>query len=88
MKESIITVSKEKIAEFFIRAKELKTDVQLKEVSAEGSLVVSINYNSKAVLINLLAIARLRKKMEVKFPKLISKKQTTQKGDKNENQTI
>lgn len=85
MKEIIITIPKEKIAEFFIRAKELKTDLQLKEVNSEGFLVVRINYNSKAVLMNLLAIAQLRKKKGILFPKLISKKQLTQKGDKNEN---
>lgn len=85
MKEVIITIPKEKIAEFFIRAKELKTDLQLKEVNAEGFLVVMVNYNSKAVLMNLLAIAQLRKKKGILFPKLISKKQLAQKGDKNEN---
>lgn len=55
-------IPKEKIAEFFIRANELKTDLQLKEVNAEGFLAVKVNYNSKAVLMNLLAIAQLRKK--------------------------
>lgn len=85
MKEVIITIPKEKIAEFFICAKELKTEPQLKEVNTEGFLVVRVNYNSKAVLMNLLAIAQLRKKKGILFPKLISKKQLAQKGDKNEN---
>lgn len=74
MKETIIKIPKEKIAEFFIRANELNADLQLKEVNADGLLIVTIKYKSKAVLLNLLAIANFNKTKKMNLPRLISKK--------------
>jgi hypothetical protein len=91
MIETTLAIHPTRIKDFYSRAEASKTKVELKEVDSYGKLEVKVSCPNFAVYL-LLWITQFPlpdglKKASKTFL-LISKKQTTQKGEKNENQTI